>query len=293
MTPRCVTWPAGRPRDWVITDTAGSLLAWLEYPGQRPDRPELVVYDSDSRVVLDRRPIEVPDRGSATDPRPRRSSGLPGVEEPGGSPACSAPAPVRRGHRSARTRRRGRRRGRTPRRQPRPGRRPLGRGRRGAPHWERETLARGHQLGRAGSRCNDGRARGPRRSAHWRAGRDSAYPAGYESSQMWFLQWLDDTRFTLISVIPGRYGNWPGARYERGAWAQPGRASDATEERSRASASKPGEMRRAANKQRAPGRKAGGSVHFSALRRWGACRGSRPSSCERGACGRSCPWCSS
>ena len=35
-------------------------------------------------------------------------------------------------------------------------------------------------------------------------------PAGYESSQMWFLQWLDDTRFTLISVIPGRYGNWPG-----------------------------------------------------------------------------------
>ena len=35
-------------------------------------------------------------------------------------------------------------------------------------------------------------------------------PPGYESSQMWFLQWLDDTRFTLISVIPGRYGNWPG-----------------------------------------------------------------------------------
>jgi hypothetical protein len=35
-------------------------------------------------------------------------------------------------------------------------------------------------------------------------------PPGYESGQMWFLQWLDDTRFTLISVIPGRYGNWPG-----------------------------------------------------------------------------------
>ena len=35
-------------------------------------------------------------------------------------------------------------------------------------------------------------------------------PPGYESSQMWFLQWLDDKRFTLISVIPGRYGNWPG-----------------------------------------------------------------------------------
>ena len=37
-------------------------------------------------------------------------------------------------------------------------------------------------------------------------------PPGYESSQMWFLQWLDDKRFTLISVIPGRYGNWPGGR---------------------------------------------------------------------------------
>ena len=35
-------------------------------------------------------------------------------------------------------------------------------------------------------------------------------PPGYENSQMWFVQWLDDTRFTLISVIPGRYGNWPG-----------------------------------------------------------------------------------
>src|SRR6478609_6045018 len=29
------------------------------------------------------------------------------------------------------------------------------------------------------------------------------------------------------------------------------------------------------------------------VRRWGACRGSRPSSCERGACVRSCPWWSS
>ena len=28
----------------------------------------------------------------------------------------------------------------------------------------------------------------------------------------------------------------------------------------------------------------------TSLRRWGACRGSRPSSCERGACDRSCPW---
>ena len=66
VRPRSVSGPAGMPRDWVITDTAGSLLAWLEYPGQRPDRPELVVYDSARRVVLDRRPIEVPDGGSAT-----------------------------------------------------------------------------------------------------------------------------------------------------------------------------------------------------------------------------------
>ncbi len=55
------------PSEWAITDTAGSLLAWLEYPGQRPDRPELVVYDSARRVVLDRKSIEVvPDGGSAT-----------------------------------------------------------------------------------------------------------------------------------------------------------------------------------------------------------------------------------
>ena len=36
-----------------------------------------------------------------------------------------------------------------------------------------------------------------------------------------------------------------------------------------------------------------GFCSCAALRRWGACRGSRPSSCERGACGRSCPWFSS
>jgi len=61
-----VTYPEGRPRDWVVTDTAGSLLAWLEYPGRRLDRSELVVDDSDSRAVLDRTPIAVPDGGSAT-----------------------------------------------------------------------------------------------------------------------------------------------------------------------------------------------------------------------------------
>ena len=58
-----VSWVAGRPRDWVVTDTAGSLMAWLEYPTQRPDRPELGVFDSESRAVLDRQTI---DRGAAS-----------------------------------------------------------------------------------------------------------------------------------------------------------------------------------------------------------------------------------
>lgn len=58
--------PAGRPEDWVVTDTAGSLMAWLEYPGQQLSyRPELVVYDSGSRAVLDRQPIEGTYAGSA------------------------------------------------------------------------------------------------------------------------------------------------------------------------------------------------------------------------------------
>lgn len=31
--------------------------------------------------------------------------------------------------------------------------------------------------------------------------------AGYESGQMWFVQWLDDTRFTLITGEPGTVGD--------------------------------------------------------------------------------------
>lgn len=65
VRPDGVAWLAGSPRDWVVTDTAGSLMAWLEYPAERADRPELVVFDSGTRAVLDRRTIEVPDRGSA------------------------------------------------------------------------------------------------------------------------------------------------------------------------------------------------------------------------------------
>ena len=31
-----VGWLGGRPRDWVVTDTTGSLMAWLEYPDPAP-----------------------------------------------------------------------------------------------------------------------------------------------------------------------------------------------------------------------------------------------------------------
>ena len=50
-----------------------------------------------------------------------------------------------------------------------------------------------------------------------------------------------------------------------------------------------------ARRERAPDRSSVRGLRASygdaALRRWGACRGWRPSSCGRGACVRSCPWC--
>jgi hypothetical protein len=61
-----ITYFAGRPREWVVSAGAGSLLAWMEFSGRRVDRPELVVYDSGDRAVLARRPIEVSARNSAT-----------------------------------------------------------------------------------------------------------------------------------------------------------------------------------------------------------------------------------
>jgi hypothetical protein len=57
---------AGDPHEWVASADAGSTLAWMEFPSQRVDRPELVVYDSGTRNVLARRPVEVSDRNSAT-----------------------------------------------------------------------------------------------------------------------------------------------------------------------------------------------------------------------------------
>jgi hypothetical protein len=60
------TWAVDRPRNWVVNDSAGALLGWLEYPAQRTDRPELVVYDTDGGDVLSREPIEVADGNTAT-----------------------------------------------------------------------------------------------------------------------------------------------------------------------------------------------------------------------------------
>jgi hypothetical protein len=53
-----VTWRVGRPRDWVVNDSSGSLLAWLEYPGGSAGGPELVVYDTARRVVAARQPLD-------------------------------------------------------------------------------------------------------------------------------------------------------------------------------------------------------------------------------------------
>ena len=216
VKPRSVSGPAGMPRDWVITDAAGSLLAWLEYPGQRPDRPELVVYDSARRVVLDRRPIEVPDGGYA-------------------NVLAIADRAVFLGE--------------GPRRVPKPG--PLHRYDVDTGVLEPVDVAELAAALRGVSRAlvvgPSAEAGGVLRTEGFLAdmgvsvssvtnsGTNSVgrltvndgeledlfdphtgepvklrVPPGYESSQMWFLQWLDDKRFTLISVVPGRYGNWPG-----------------------------------------------------------------------------------
>jgi hypothetical protein len=217
VRPRGVSGPAGMPRDWVVTDTAGSLLAWLEYPGQRPDRPELVVYDSARRVVLDRRPIEAPDGGSAhvlaiagravflgEGPGGALPPGAmhrydvdTGVLEPADEDELAA---ARRGVSRALV---------------------VGpsAGAGGVLHTE-------GFLGDTGSDSVGGLTNSGTNSVGRLTVNDSELedlvdprtgeqvrlrvPEGYEPGQMWFVQWLDDTRFTLISGIPGRYGNWGG-----------------------------------------------------------------------------------
>jgi hypothetical protein len=66
ISPRSLSWSASRPPDWVVGDTAGSLLAWLEFKGQRADQPELVVYDTSTGALTARQQVEVADGNSAT-----------------------------------------------------------------------------------------------------------------------------------------------------------------------------------------------------------------------------------
>ncbi len=157
VTAHSVSGPVGRPRDWVVTDEAGSLLAWLEYPG-RASGPSGA---GGLRLEQSRRAGPGSDRRARPqlrdDPRPRGSGGLPGrgLER---LPGPGLAASVRRGRRRVRTRRPGRRRGRPSRGQSGPGRRTLGR-RRQAP-----------ALGRQRPRPHLGRvahgARLPARRAH-------------------------------------------------------------------------------------------------------------------------------
>lgn len=60
-----VSLPAGRPRDWVVNDSSGSLLAWIEYRDGERDQPELVVYDTSRRAVTTRHPLESRDEDGA------------------------------------------------------------------------------------------------------------------------------------------------------------------------------------------------------------------------------------
>jgi hypothetical protein len=52
---------AGTPQEWVVSDSAGSLLAWAE-PGDGAAAPELVVYDSSERREVMRESIPVQGR---------------------------------------------------------------------------------------------------------------------------------------------------------------------------------------------------------------------------------------
>jgi len=195
VRPRGVSGPAGLPRDWVITDTAGSLLAWVEYPGQRPDRPELVVYDSGSRVVLDRRPIEV-DGGSAAVLAVADRAVFLAVSTSGGRPPPDSPLrrydvdtgalePVDEAEFAAA--RRGVRRAMVVGPSVEAGRLLL--------HWEGDRLVNNpvDRLTVNNSELDD--VIDPHTGEQVKL----RLPAGYES--VGFVQWLDDTRFTLISYI--------------------------------------------------------------------------------------------
>ena len=61
-----ISWVAGRPPDWVVNDSAGSLLAWVEYPAKDLALPELVVYDSAQRGVILREPVDLSDQEASS-----------------------------------------------------------------------------------------------------------------------------------------------------------------------------------------------------------------------------------
>lgn len=65
VRPNAVSWRTTGPAEWVVSDTEGSLLAWLDYAGQQRGRPELVVYDSTARTVLARVPFDVAGRNGS------------------------------------------------------------------------------------------------------------------------------------------------------------------------------------------------------------------------------------
>jgi len=185
VRPGGVTWAAGRPRDWVVTDTAGSLLAWLEYRGERPDRPELVVYDSDRRAVLHRMPIEVA-RGPATI-LAVADRGVFVAEAAGGFPA---PGSLRRYDVDTGVL---------------------------EPVDEADLAAarRGSATSVDSFTVHDSQLDG---LVDPRTGEDVEIrvPAGYESGVLWFLQWLDDDRFTLIAGDSAPVGDLLACRITEG-----------------------------------------------------------------------------
>ena len=54
-----VSLEAGTPQEWVVSDSAGSLLAWVDH-SREDATPELVVYDSRARRVVMSEPVPVP-----------------------------------------------------------------------------------------------------------------------------------------------------------------------------------------------------------------------------------------
>ena len=201
VRPASVSWPAGAPPEWVVTDTAGSLMAWLEYPDQRPDRPELVVYDSDRRAVLHRQAIEVRERGSATILAVAGrgvfvADNSRGYTEPGSLRRFDADSgvlePVDEADVAA-------------------ARRAVARALVVGPsaefgrllHWEG---ARGDTNSVESFTINDSRL-DELVDPHTGEDVEIRVPAQYEFRALWFVQWVDDDRFTLIADFPALGGD--------------------------------------------------------------------------------------